>query len=223
MFVNTLQYDARYTKRHINTSQYDARYTKVTLTHCNMMHGTNNVTLTHCNILHGTHNITLTHRNMMHGAHVTLTHCNILHGTHNIILTHRNMRHGTHNVTLTHCNMMHGTHNFKWKSRTYSDRWYWRFGGTSGFHHCGRKRRRRVSVKRWSHSSKVTVSPHRGLQCKHSKLWEFIVHTGVTMLQNHVCRQPHQHENAMLWGRMAYKMSFNVGVVKVDRPSEKLC
>ena len=26
--INTLQYDARYTQRHINISQYDARYTQ---------------------------------------------------------------------------------------------------------------------------------------------------------------------------------------------------
>ena len=26
--INTLQYDARYTQRHINTLQYDARYTQ---------------------------------------------------------------------------------------------------------------------------------------------------------------------------------------------------
>ena len=28
MVINTLQYDARYTQRHINTLQYDARYTQ---------------------------------------------------------------------------------------------------------------------------------------------------------------------------------------------------
>ena len=28
LVINTLQYDARYTQRHINTLQYDARYTQ---------------------------------------------------------------------------------------------------------------------------------------------------------------------------------------------------
>ena len=55
--INALQYDARYTHRHINTLQYDARYTHRHINTLQYDDGTHIVTLTQCNMMHGTHNI----------------------------------------------------------------------------------------------------------------------------------------------------------------------